>query len=109
MNIRRNDSKRKKFESLVQTEQHTNTHKLPHINTTHIAMCSSAPIPNFVYAVLQKKELHCQKQKLKQVVRRKERSMKSVESPIVRHRIQKEIATVETKIHKIEGQINLYK
>lgn len=72
-------------------------------------MCSATPIPNFVYAMLQKKHLHCEKQKLKQVVRRKERSMKSVQSPIVRNRIQKEISTVETKIQKIEGQINLYK
>lgn len=72
-------------------------------------MCSATPIPNFVYAILQKKELHCEKHKLKQVIRRKERSIKSVESPIVRNRIQKEITSMETKIHKIDGQINLYK
>ena len=65
-------------------------------------MSSSTPIPNFVYAMLQKKQLHCEKHKLKQVVRRKERSMKSVQSPIVRNRIQKEIVSVENKLQKLD-------
>lgn len=70
---------------------------------------NTSNIPNFVYSMLQKHENNVKKMKLQQLIKRKERSIKYTESPIVRHRIKNDIKIVKQKVNEIDDQINIYK
>ena len=70
---------------------------------------NTTPVPNFVYSILKKHESCIKKQQLNQIIKRKERSIKYIESPIVRNRIKNEMKSIRQKINEIDNQINLYK
>lgn len=91
--------------SNIEPSNNINT-SIQSIQTTNMTYTS---VPNFVYALLQKQQMHHEKMKLQKVIKRKERSIKATESPIVRNRIEKEIVKVYSKIDRIDDHINLHK
>lgn len=70
---------------------------------------NTTPIPNFVYAIIKQNENSVKSQKLKQIIKRKEKSINYIDSPIVRYRVEKELESIRQKMNKIDNQINLYK
>lgn len=70
---------------------------------------NTTPIPNFVYSILKQHENCVKKQKLNQTIKRKNRIIKQIDSPIVRNRIKNEIKTIKQKINEIDNTINIYK
>lgn len=70
---------------------------------------NTTPVPNFVYSIIKKHENCVKKQKLNQKIKRKERNMKYIDSPIVRNRIKNEIKSIKQKINEIDNTINIYK
>lgn len=70
---------------------------------------NTSPVPNFVYSIIKKHENNVKKMKLNQLIKRKERNIKHIESPIVRHRVKNEIKSIRHKVNEIDNQINLYK
>ena len=66
-------------------------------------------VPTFVYSILMKQKLRRERKHMNQLLRKKELVIQKTESPIVRHRLHKEVDGIVCKLNKVEDQINLNK